>query len=130
MSIGNLKDYGNKGNNFPFQLKVLQGITNILAAMTGTSIVINPKVRTANIKRSDSTGTVAAGTFSASISNTGSANATVNLIPLKPGETINFDAGALNNTLNAISYDATGTEVLIIWVAYYIKIWLLNLIYH
>jgi hypothetical protein len=58
MSIGNLKDYGNKGNNFPFQLKVLQGITNILAAMTGTSIVINPKVRTANIKRSNSTGTV------------------------------------------------------------------------
>ena len=52
MSIGNLKDYGNKGNNFPFQLKVLQGITNILAVITGTSIVINPKVRTANIKRS------------------------------------------------------------------------------
>ena len=26
MSIGNLKDYGNKGNNFPYQLKVLQGL--------------------------------------------------------------------------------------------------------
>ena len=26
MSIGNLKDSGNQGNNFPFQLKVLQGI--------------------------------------------------------------------------------------------------------
>jgi hypothetical protein len=25
MSIGNLKDYGNKGNNFPWQLKMLQG---------------------------------------------------------------------------------------------------------
>ena len=117
MSIGNLKDYGNKGNNFPFQLKVLQGITNILAAMTGTSILINPKVRTANIKRSDSSGTVAAGTFSVSIANTGSANATVNFIPLKPGETINFDAGTLNNTLNAIPYNATGTELLIIWVS-------------
>jgi hypothetical protein len=117
MSVGNLKDYGNKGNNFPFQLKVLQGITNILAAMTGTSILIDPKVRTANIKRSDSTGTVAAGTFSVSIANTGSANATVNFIPLKPGETINFDAGTLNNTLNAIPYNATGTELLIIWVA-------------
>ena len=117
MSIGNLKDYGNKGNNFPFQLKVLQGITNILAAMSGTSIVINPQVRTANIKRSNAVGTVAAGTFSVSIANTGSANATVNVIPLKPGETINFDAGTLNNTLNAIPYDATGTELLIIWVS-------------
>ena len=27
MSIGNLKDYGNKGNNFPFQLKTLQGLS-------------------------------------------------------------------------------------------------------
>ena len=26
MSIGNLKDYGNKGNNFPFQKKVLDGL--------------------------------------------------------------------------------------------------------
>ena len=26
MSIGNLKTEGNKGNNFPFQLKVLQGL--------------------------------------------------------------------------------------------------------
>ena len=114
MSIGNLKTYGNKGNNFPFQLKVLQGITNILAIISGTSIVINPQVKTANIKRSNSTGTVAAGTFSVSFANTGLANATVNLISLKPGETINFDAGALNNTLNAIPYDATGTELLII----------------
>ena len=24
MSVGNLKDYGNKGNNFPFQLQTLQ----------------------------------------------------------------------------------------------------------
>lgn len=27
MSIGNLKDSGNKGNNFPFQLKTLQGLS-------------------------------------------------------------------------------------------------------
>jgi len=24
MSVGNLKDYGNKGNNFPYQLQTLQ----------------------------------------------------------------------------------------------------------
>ena len=27
MSIGNLKDSGNQGNNFPYQLKVLQGLS-------------------------------------------------------------------------------------------------------
>jgi hypothetical protein len=26
MSVGNLKDYGNKGNNFPFQLATLKGL--------------------------------------------------------------------------------------------------------
>lgn len=26
MSVGNLKTYGNKGNNFPFQLKTLKGL--------------------------------------------------------------------------------------------------------
>lgn len=32
MSIGNLKDYGNKGNNFPWQLKVLQGLQAIASS--------------------------------------------------------------------------------------------------
>lgn len=27
MSVGNLKTYGNKGNNFPYQLKVLEGLS-------------------------------------------------------------------------------------------------------
>jgi hypothetical protein len=27
MSIGNLKDYGNKGNNFPYQKAVLKGLS-------------------------------------------------------------------------------------------------------
>ena len=30
MSIGNLKDSGNQGNNFPFQLKVLQGLSKAI----------------------------------------------------------------------------------------------------
>lgn len=48
MSIGNLKDEGNKGNNFPWQLKMLQGlsaistgINNLLGALTPTP---NPTV--------------------------------------------------------------------------------------
>ena len=36
---------------------------------------------------------------------------------LKPGETINFDAGAVNNTLDRITYDAALAEVLIIFIS-------------
>jgi hypothetical protein len=38
MSIGNLKDYGNKGNNFPWQLKMLQGLDAINSNIIAGSI--------------------------------------------------------------------------------------------
>ena len=38
MSIGNLKDYGNKGNNFPWQLKMLQGLDTINSSITSGNI--------------------------------------------------------------------------------------------
>jgi hypothetical protein len=38
MSIGNTKDYGNKGNNFPYQLKSLQGLDCVCSQM-GLSLV-------------------------------------------------------------------------------------------
>ena len=61
-------------------------------------------------------GTVAAGTFSMSFASVGTANATVGSITLKPGETLNFDAGAINNTLGAVTYSTTtaGAELIII----------------
>jgi hypothetical protein len=61
-------------------------------------------------------GTVASGTFSMSFASVGTANAIVGGIILKPGETLNFDAGALNNTLGAVAYDTTtvGAELIII----------------
>ncbi len=34
MSIGNLKDQGNKGNNFPYQLRNLQLLGEILTALS------------------------------------------------------------------------------------------------
>lgn len=114
MSVGNLKTYGNKGNNFPFQLKVLQGITSVINSLTG---VTTGASRVTNILRPTSTGTIAAGAYSGSISNVGAANGTVKTITLKPGETVNFDAGAVNNTLDAIAYNATGTEFLIIYIS-------------
>lgn len=40
MSIGNLQTYGNKGNNFPWQLKMLNGLQGIINAV-GLSSQIN-----------------------------------------------------------------------------------------
>lgn len=61
-------------------------------------------------------GTIAAGTFSMSFASVGTADATVGGMILKPGETINFDAGALNNTLGAVAYSTltAGAELIII----------------
>jgi hypothetical protein len=66
---------------------------------------------------SPGTGTVAVGAFSASFASVGTANALVGGMVLKPGETLNFDAGAINNTLAAITYNVTtnaGAELIII----------------
>lgn len=72
--------------------------------------------KTPNIFRYTNAGTIAAGTYSISIANVGTANATVKTVTLKPGETISFDGGAMNNTLAAVAYDATtaGAELLVI----------------
>jgi hypothetical protein len=68
------------------------------------------------LRPSGTSGTIAAGTYSMSFASVGTANATVGGIILKPGETLNFDAGALNNTLGAVSYSTTtaGAELIII----------------
>lgn len=114
MSVGNLKTYGNKGNNFPFQLKVLQGITSVISSLTG---VTTGASRVTNIVRPVDTGSIPAGTYSVSISNVGTGNGLVKAVTLKPGEVVNFDAGAINNTLDAIDYNATGTEFLIVYIS-------------
>jgi len=131
MSIGNLKDYGNKGNNFPFQLKVLEGLQAILDGNCCEDIVIALKrigdaaedidtklqsaTRTHNIRRTSVAGTIVR-PYSFSIANVGTANGTVEGATLAPGETINFDAGVLNNNFGNVNYDPTGTEFLITYV--------------
>jgi hypothetical protein len=113
MSIGNLQDYGNKGNNFPWQLKMLQGFTSMINALTG---ITTGASKVTGILRPTTSGTITAGKASASIANVGAASGTVKGVTLKAGETVNFDAGGINNILDAIAYDATGTEFLIITV--------------
>lgn len=114
MSIGNLKDYGNKGNNFPFQLKVLEGIQAVFNALAGTSSGVQ---KTPQILYDLGAGSTLPGVYSFSIANVGGASGTVDGQTLPAGTTINYDAGALNNTLGSISYDATGTAFLITWLS-------------
>jgi hypothetical protein len=214
MSIGNLKDYGNKGNNFPWQLKMLQGqqcacdylkeidlntdqveplLAQILIAIqngtdyeamlvvdnvgltwleiriwNGTTFdppvyylagsntpgtptapitYINPNSYLAQIV-SNTTGlatettllsvnnnlssasripnirtyvnapdSTIAGIYSFSIANVGLAAGTVDSQTLPAGVTVNFDGGAMNNTLGSISFDATGTTFVVTWIS-------------
>jgi hypothetical protein len=68
------------------------------------------------LRPAGTSGTIPAGRYSMSFANVGTINATVGGVTLKPGETMNFDAGAINNTLGSVAYNATGAggELLII----------------
>jgi hypothetical protein len=140
MSIGNLKTEGNKGNNFPYQLKVLQGLqcvcdqlkelnvdtTAIEAALLDIEGTLQQlETNTTGVERTPNflrpagvTGNTPVGIFSVSFASVGTANATVGGMILKPGETLNLDAGALNNTLGTIAYSTTtvGAELIIIFL--------------
>jgi hypothetical protein len=119
MSVGNLKTDGQKGNNFPWQLRVLKGLDKIFSALSGGSgSFLAPQTKVTNILRSSTTGTITAGKYSVSFANMSTTvDAVVKGVALKPGEVVNFDAGALNNTLDAISYDGTGGDLLIIYIS-------------
>jgi hypothetical protein len=89
----------------------LSGFMNTASISSSTVASI---VKATGLSRVTAGGTIAAGMQSISISNVhASANGTVKGFTLKPGESISWDAGSLNNTLDAVVYDATGTEFLI-----------------
>jgi hypothetical protein len=114
MSIGDTKSYGNKGNNFPWQLKMLEGLQAILNALAGKT---NGPQRTPQILSDLGPNSTPLGVYSFSIANVGTAAGSVDGQILPAGTTINYDGGALNNTLSSISYDATGTTFLITWIS-------------
>jgi hypothetical protein len=67
--------------------------------------------------RTTGSGTITSGKRSVSFRNAGSITATVLGANLLPGEIVNFDAGALKDTLGAIAYNANGTDLLITTIA-------------
>lgn len=141
MSIGNLKTEGNKGNNFPFQLKVLQGLQcacdqlkaigadttaieatllDIEATLQNVEVNTTGVERTPGIIRPNGNGDLnlfAPTFYSVSVANVGAANGTVLGVTIQPGEVLNFSADALNNFFTSFAYDATGTEFIITYIA-------------
>jgi hypothetical protein len=116
MSIGNLKDYGNKGNNFPWQLQMLKGLQGIIDALIA-GVCCPPQRRYSNILSvSNAPGIIADGSYGFSIANVGTAAGTVDGHTLPAGVTVNFDPG-VNNTISGLPYDATGTTFLITFIA-------------
>lgn len=115
MSIGNLKSEGNKGNNFPWQLRMLRGLQAIVDALTGNTIGSS---RAANAQRVTGPWTNTANVFSFSVANVGAANGTVLGVTIKPGEIVNYDANGINNYFGTgdITANGTGTELLITWI--------------
>jgi len=71
-------------------------------------------IRTPTMERAVVGGTIVAGAYSVSFANVGTATATVLTADLEPGETVSFDAGAINNTLGEITYTASATGILLI----------------
>jgi hypothetical protein len=72
----------------------------------------------ANFIRVTGSGSVDVDFSSISVSNVGGADGSFLGTTLKDGETLNFDAGATNNFFEAetVTYDATGTEFIIIYI--------------
>jgi len=118
MSIGNLKDQGNKGNNFPYQLRNLQLLSEILTAVNPTT---SGKQIYPYLISSTSTGDLSGSPIIYSVSFTNVGSSAVSLvvggsgpISIPAGKTITYDPG-VNNWYdgNLFSWNATGGTLLI-----------------
>ena len=116
MSIGNLKDTGNQGNNFPWQLKMLHGLQAIADSISGAT---PGESRVPHAVRSTGAWTNTTDVFSFSVANVGAGNGTVLGATIKPGEIVNYDASSMNNFFasGVITANGSGTELLISWIS-------------
>jgi len=105
MSVGDLKTDGLKGNNFPWQLKMLKGLQGIINAIiaipptpalskipvidriNGVTLGINVQIQSISI---------ACPVTSGAPINVSTDNG-INFTGVYPGETVYYDAGTLNN---------------------------------
>ena len=118
MSVGDLKTDGLKGNNFPWQLKMLKGLQGIINAIiaipttsglskvpvieriSGVTLSINVGIQSISIACPITSGT----------SIDVSTNNGLSSVTILPGETVYYDAGTLNNyfAANLFQINTTG----------------------
>jgi hypothetical protein len=104
-----------EAKDFATETTLLSVDSNAAQLVTNTTSA----TRTPNLIRpSGIFGNTPVGTYSVSFASVGTANATVGGMILKPGETVNFDGGAVNNTVGVIAYDTTlaGAELIITYL--------------
>lgn len=99
-------------------LTAIQGDTSSLPIIQTNT---NPNARTPRFIRDIGNVSVLPQCYSASFASIGTADAIINGSPLSPGQSINFDAGSLNNYLIAGSFTADtlsnlGAELLITYI--------------
>ncbi len=127
MSVGDLKTDGLKGNNFPWQLKMLkglQGIINAIIAIPTTSglskIPVIKRISgvTLGISIQIQSISIACPVTSGAPISVSTDNGT-NFIGVYPGETVYYDAGTLNNYFAANLFQIetlSGGEALITYI--------------
>jgi hypothetical protein len=140
MSVGDLKTEGNKGNNFPYQLKVLQGLQCVCDQLKELNVDTTAIEATLQQIETNTTGTLKtpqyvvasnfAGTINVAVTSISFANNSsvdaditvdgVNYNVLPAGVTVNFDAGAIGNyyAANTFAYDTLsypGSSIIIIY---------------
>ncbi len=130
MSVGDLKTDGLKGNNFPWQLKMLKGLQGIINAIIAipapvptpalSKVPVIERINgvTLGISVQIQSISIACPVTSSAPINVSTDNG-VNLISVNPGETVYYDAGTLNNyfAANLFEIDTTaGGEALITYI--------------
>lgn len=127
MSIANLKDSGNQGNNMPWQWNVLKGLQAVVdsnnnccdslyGVLDDINTILKGTERTPNVEEATGPGMTPMNIYSLSIANVGSAAGVINGVSIPAGTTLNWSA-EFNNTLSPIVYNATGTTFIITYIS-------------
>jgi sulfur carrier protein ThiS len=114
------------GLNTNWQLNVLRGLQAVADQLTGITVdtddielLLAAQTRVPDLIRhtGPTPATIAVKVYDFSVANVGSANGTILGQTIKPGETLNFSAGSMNNFYAAgtITYNGNGTELVIIY---------------
>jgi hypothetical protein len=132
MPLGSRKKNSGKGDSHSFQHRVLLLLNQIVQASGGSTSdcscftplnenlikidnTLSKKVRSAGFKRYNGAGSIT-GAREISFFNAGTTDAILMGDKLKPGEMVTFEANGVRDELDQISFDATGTDLVVSWV--------------